>query len=400
MSMLDTSHFDLNNLPNGFYEDPFKYYSSLRQTDPVKFLPDNSVLISSWEDLNNIYRDTQNFKSDKKISFGEKFGNTPLFEHHTTSLVFNDPPLHSRVRKIMTGAMNPKAVALMEPGLEILVEKLLGEMDKEANLIEEFAMKIPVEVIGNLFNIPHSLRSPLRDWSLSILGALEPTPTKQELEKGNNAVLEFKEFLKKITDERRKNPGDPDTDVLTRMIIAEDSNLSETELLQNCIFILNAGHETTTNLIGNALWALCTYPMARKTLIKNPAILNSAIDEFLRFLSPNQFGNRETAFEVSLSGKKIPKNTNLHLCIGAANRDPLQFKDPEELIIDRTPNRHLAFAGGAHHCVGFSLAKMEARIAIGMFLRNFPNYNLISKPRWSRRIRFRGLTHLHARLER
>ena len=400
MSMLDTSHFDLNNLPNGFYEDPFKYYSSLRQTDPVKFLPDNSVLISSWEDLNSIYRDTQNFKSDKNISFGEKFGNTPLFEHHTTSLVFNDPPLHSRVRKIMTGAMNPKAVALMEPGLEILVEKLLSEMDKEANLIEEFAMKIPVEVIGNLFNIPHSLRSPLRDWSLSILGALEPTPTKQELEKGNNAVLEFKEFLKKITDERRKNPGDPDTDVLTRMIIAEDSNLSETELLQNCIFILNAGHETTTNLIGNALWALCTYPMARKTLIKNPAILNSAIDEFLRFLSPNQFGNRETAFEVSLSGKKIPKNTNLHLCIGAANRDPLQFKDPEELIIDRTPNRHLAFAGGAHHCVGFSLAKMEARIAIGMFLRNFPNYNLISKPRWSRRIRFRGLTHLHARLER
>jgi len=400
MSMLDTSHFDLNNLPNGFYEDPFKYYSSLRQTDPVKFLPDNSVLISSWEDLNTIYRDTQNFKSDKKISFGEKFGNTPLFEHHTTSLVFNDPPLHSRVRKIMTGAMNPKAVALMEPGLEILVEKLLGEMDEETNLIEEFAMKIPVEVIGNLFNIPHSLRSPLRDWSLSILGALEPTPTKKELEKGNNAVLEFKEFLKKITDERRRNPGDPDTDVLTRMIIAEESNLSETELLQNCIFILNAGHETTTNLIGNALWALCTYPTARKAMIKNPAILNSAIDEFLRFLSPNQFGNRETAFEVFLSGKKIPKNTNLHLCIGAANRDPLQFKDPEELIIDRTPNRHLAFAGGAHHCVGFSLAKMEARIAIGMFLRNFPNYNLISKPRWSRRIRFRGLTHLHARLER
>jgi len=400
MSTLDTSHFDLNNLPNGFYEDPFKYYSSLRQTEPVKFLPDNSVLISSWQDLNTIYRDTQNFKSDKKISFGEKFGNTPLFEHHTTSLVFNDPPLHSRVRKIMTGAMNPKAVALMEPGLEILVKNLLGEMNEEANLIEEFAMRIPVEVIGNLFNIPHSLRSPLRDWSLSILGALEPTPTKQELEKGNNAVLEFKEFLKKITDERRRNPGDPDTDVLTRMIIAEESNLSETELLQNCIFILNAGHETTTNLIGNALWALSIYPIARKTLIENPAILNSAIDEFLRFLSPNQFGNRETAFEVSLSGKKIPKNTNLHLCIGAANRDPLQFKDPEELIIDRTPNRHLAFAGGAHHCVGFSLAKMEARIAIGMFLKNFPNYNLISKPRWSRRIRFRGLTHLHARLER
>ena len=399
MSTLDTSHFDLNNLPNGFYKDPFKYYSSLRQTEPVKFLPDNSVLISSWQDLNTIYRDTQNFKSDKKISFGEKFGNTPLFEHHTTSLVFNDPPLHSRVRKIMTGAMNPKAVALMEPGLELLVKNLLGEMNEEANLIEEFAMKIPVEVIGNLFNIPRSLRSPLRDWSLSILGALEPTPTKQELEKGNNAVLEFKEFLKKITDERRRNPGDPDTDVLTRMIIAEESNLSETELLQNCIFILNAGHETTTNLIGNALWALSIYPIARKTLIENPAILNSAIDEFLRFLSPNQFGNRETAFEVSLSGKKIPKNTNLHLCIGAANRDLLQFKDPEELIIDRTPNRHLAFAGGAHHCVGFSLAKMEARIAIGMFLRNFPKYNLISKPRWSRRIRFRGLTHLHARLE-
>jgi hypothetical protein len=399
MNIQDTSHFDLNNLPNGFHENPFEFYSKLRQTEPIKFLPDNSVLITSWTDLNEIYRDTANFKSDKKISFGEKFGDTPLFEHHTTSLVFNDPPLHSRVRKIMTGAMNPKAVALMEPGLEKLIDDLLNKMEDEVNLIENFAMKIPVEVIGNLFNIPHSQRGPLRDWSLAILGALEPSPTKSQLSKGNTAVLEFKDFLKDITDERRTNPGNSDTDVLTRMIEAEESNLSETELLQNCIFILNAGHETTTNLIGNALWALNLYPTAKKKLINNPEMLDSAIDEFLRFLSPNQFGNRETATEVILGGVKIPKYTNLHLCIGAANRDPLQFEQPEKLIIDRSPNRHLAFAGGIHHCVGFSLAKMEARIAIGKFLKKFPKYKLISKPIWSKRIRFRGLTHLNARLE-
>ena len=399
MSIVDTSHFDLNNLPEGFHEDPFEYYSSLRQTEPVKTLPDNSVLISSWADLNMIYRDTKNFKSDKKLSFGEKFGNTPLFEHHTTSLVFNDPPLHPRVRKIMTAAMNPKAVALMEPGLEVLIDELLNTIEDEVNLIENFAMKIPVEVIGNLFNIPHSLRGPLRNWSLSILGALEPSPNEKQLSEGNTAVLEFKAFLKLITDERRRKPGNPDTDVLTRMIMAEESNLSETELLQNCIFILNAGHETTTNLIGNALWALSFYPKAKEKLINNPEMLNSAIDEFLRFLSPNQFGNRETACEVTLSGKTIPSHTNLHLCIGAANRDPLQFTQPDELIIDRTPNRHLAFAGGAHHCVGFSLAKMEARIAISKFLNKYPNYNLSSKPLWSERIRFRGLTHLYARLE-
>tara|TARA_B110000483_G_scaffold34545_2_gene42134 strand:- start:9758 stop:10972 length:1215 start_codon:yes stop_codon:yes gene_type:complete len=399
MSIQDTSQFDLNNLPNGFHENPFEFYTNLRQTEPVKFLPDDSVLITSWADLNLIYRDTKKFKSDKRITFGKKFGDTPLFEHHTTSLVFNDPPLHSRVRKIMTGAMNPKAVSLMEPGLEKLIDGLLNTMEDETNLIEDFAMKIPVEVIGNLFNIPHSQRGPLRDWSLAILGALEPSPTNIQLSKGNTAVLEFKDFLKDITDERRINPGNPDTDVLTRMLEAEESNLSETELLQNCIFILNAGHETTTNLIGNSLWALSHYPAAKEMLINTPEMLDLAIEEFLRFLSPNQFGNRETASEVILGGKKIPKYSNLHLCIGAANRDPLQFEQPEKLIIDRNPNRHLAFAGGAHHCVGSSLAKMEARIAIRKFLKKFPNYELVSEPIWSKRIRFRGLTHLQARLE-
>jgi cytochrome P450 len=403
MTAPDISTFDLNNLPDEFYDDPFPYYAALREHAPVKRLPDGSYILTRYDDLDRIYRDTTNFLSDKKRVFFPIYGNSPLFEHHTTSLVFNDAPLHTRVRRIMVGALNPRAVARMEPQLERLVDELLGDLeakgdvDLDVDLIEDFAMRIPVEVIGNLFEIPHSQRGPLREWSLAILGALEPNLTVEQLALGNAAVVEFKAFLKEIADDRRKNPGDADTDVLTRLIAGDGGTLDEVELLQNCIFILNAGHETTTNLIGNALWALRQHPDQLARLKADPSLINTGVDEVLRFLSSNQFGNRETAVDMELGGQKVPKGSNLHLCIGAANRDPAQFQYPDSLDLSRKPNKHLAFAGGAHHCVGFTLAKMEGRIAIGRFVERLPDYRLTETATFSRRIRFRGFTRLPAR---
>jgi cytochrome P450 len=393
--------FDITALPAGFAEDPFPTYAALLEHAPVKRFADGSIMLSRYADLDRVYRDTRAFSSDKKVEFLPKFGDTPLYEHHTTSLVFNDPPLHTRVRKIMMGALTPRAIAAMEPGLIALVDGLLDRMaDKgDVDLIEDFASAIPVEVIGNLFVMPHEERGPLRDWSLAILGALEPTLTPEQHERGNRAVTEFKAYLADLAARRRARPGDPATDVLTRLIAGnEGEQLSDIELLQNCIFILNAGHETTTNLIGNALHELLQWPDQKQRLLDDPALIDTAVDEFLRFQSPNQLGNRMTVEPVEFHGHEIAPGTRIHLAIGAANRDPRQYDEPDRLDIARKPNRHLAFAQGPHLCAGFSLARMEGRIAIQRFLARFPRYAPSGSPRRTGRVRFRGFSHLPARV--
>ncbi|NOD34512.1 MULTISPECIES: cytochrome P450 [unclassified Ruegeria] len=392
--------FSLTELPTGFHADPYPAYAALREDTPVCFQADGSVILSRYDDLDLVYRDTTRFISDKKAVFGPKYGvDSPLYEHHTTSLVFNDPPLHTRVRKVMVGAMNPRALAQMEPGLVQLVDGLLDQMQAKGTveLIGDFAGAIPIEIIGNLLGIPRSERGPLRDWSLAILGALEPQLTPDQEDWGNRAVSDFKAFLRHIIDDRRANPGDPSTDVLTRLMQDDtDGGLTEVELYQNCIFILNAGHETTTNLIGNALELLDRHRDKRAELLADPEFINTAVDEFLRLESPNQFGNRLTTEDVIFHGQTIPAGTDIHLCIGAANRDPRQFERPDEMKLDRRRNKHHAFAGGPHTCVGLTLARMEGRVAVGRFLARFPNYCITDGAERGGRIRFRGFARLPA----
>lgn len=391
--------FDLSNPPDGFTDNPFPHYDRLLADAPVCPQPDGSFLISGHADLSAIYRDTTTYISDKRAAFAPKFGvGSPLFEHHTTSLVFNDPPLHTRVRRIMTAALTPKALARMEPGLIAIVDHLLDAMPQDADLVENFAATIPIQIIGNLLDVPLSERGPLRDWSLAILGALEPTLTGAQLERGHQAVRDFKAYLQDLIARRKASPGDPETDVLTRLINGDDGGtLSEIELIQNCIFILNAGHETTTNLIGSGLALLHDHPDQRARLLADPSLINTAVEEVLRFRSPNQFGNRETTAPVTLGGHAIPAGTNLHLCIGAANRDPAVFDDPTRFDITRHPNRHLAFAGGPHVCVGLTLARMEGRIALARFLNRYPDYRLKQGRKLGGRIRFHGPAYLPSR---
>jgi cytochrome P450 len=389
----------LSSLPPDFHENPFRHYDDLLNHAPVHPQPDGSYILSKHSDLERVYKDTSRFISDKKTAFAPKFGQgTPLFEHHTTSLVFSDPPLHTRVRRIMSTALAPRATAQMEVGLIATVDQLLDQMPPEPDLIKDFASVIPIQIIGNLLDIPMIERGPLRDWSLAILGALEPVLTDAQLQRGHDAVREFKAYLSDLIARRRANPGDPETDVLTRLIMGDaDGQLSEIELIQNCIFILNAGHETTTNLIGNGLALLNDHADQRARLLGDPSLLNSTVEEVLRMASPNQFGNRETAGDVEIGGVHIPKGTNLHLCIGAANRDGDVFENPEVFDIGRKPNRHLAFAGGPHVCAGLTLARMEGRVAIGRFLKRFPNFDIIAR-RQGGRVRFRGFSALGANL--
>lgn len=407
-SLASAASFDLRQLPDSFYRDPYPTYRALREHAPVKRLPDGSLFLTRYADCLEVYKNPKLFSSDKTKEFRPKYGDSLLFEHHTSSLVFNDAPAHTRVRQLIAGALTPRAIGGLQAGLEALVDRLLDDLsttgpgdgrqtegDGTRDLIHDFASAIPVEVIGNLLGVPTGERGSLRDWSLAILGALEPVVSPQAFALGNQAVLDFKAYLLDLIARRRAQPGDPDQDVLTRLIQGDCSNpnadrLSANELLHNCIFLLNAGHETTTNLIGNGLVLLHEHPLQRAKLLAHPELLPSAIEECLRYESSNQLGNRMSTQATEIGGVAVAANTSITLCIGAANRDPAQFDQPDNFDIARTPNRHLAFGSGVHHCVGLNLARLEGRVAIGRFLNRFPAYQLTAPPQRGARARFRG----------
>src|SRR5438477_540833 len=305
--------FDLEKLTPEFYANPYPTYRALRENEPVKRMPNGSYFLTRYDDLVAAYKNTKVFSSDKKKEFFPKYGDSLLYEHHTTSLVFNDPPAHTRVRRLIMGALSPRAIAGMEPDLIRLVDMLLDRVAAKGkvDLIEDFASAIPIEVIGNLLDVPHDEREPLRDWSLAILGALEPVISAEVFARGNQAVKDFLAYLQTLVARRRAKPGDPSRDVLTRLIQGEENGerLTEKELLHNCIFLLNAGHETTTNLIGNGLVALSHFPEQKRRLIEHPEMIKTAVEEMLRYESSNQLGNRMIAEPVEIGGIAMPAGT-------------------------------------------------------------------------------------------
>src|SRR5215475_2902664 len=229
--------FDLEHLTGEFYADPYPTYRALRESDPVKRMRNGSYFLTRYDDLVTAYKNTKAYSSDKKKEFAPKYGDTPLYEHHTTSLVFNDPPAHTRVR-------------------------------------------------------------------LLSIGALEPVVSSAVAARGNKAVTDVLAYLETLIARRRAKPGDPAHDVLTRLIQGEDNGerLTEKELLHNCIFLLNAGHETTTNLIGNGLVALSHFPEQKQRLIEHPDLIKTAVEETLRYESSNQLGNRMIVEPVEIGG--------------------------------------------------------------------------------------------------
>lgn len=399
---MDVRGFRLTGVPPDFFDDPYRYYAALREQDPVHELEDGAVLLTRYDDVVAVYRDAR-ASSDKKVEFKPKFGDSPLYQHHTTSLVFNDAPLHTRVRGLIMGALNQRAIARMEAGVVTLVARLLDEIEERVRVdfVEAFAARIPVEVIGNLLDVPRSERGPLRAWSIAILSGLEPKPTPEMLARGNQAVTDFVAFLENLIRERTKNPGDPEADVLTRLIQGEKdgTRLSAAELHHNCIFLLNAGHETTTNLIANGMWLLLRHEEEMQRLRKEPALIASAVEEMLRYEGPIQLNNRRLTAPLELGGRPLADGTFITLGIGAANRDPAQFAAAERFDVGRKPNRHVAFGHGEHACAGMNVARMEARIAFDALLRRFSRVAAAGVPERDRRIRFRGFRNLPLSLE-
>ena len=397
--------FDLTNLPPGFIDDPHPHYAARRAAAPVHKLPTGGLFLSRHADLLRVYKDRNVFSSDKKIEFRPKFGDSLLYQHHTTSLVFNDAPLHTRVRRAIAGALSPRAIAGMDSVVQALVDGLIKNLEDRhgagamVDAVADFAQNIPIEVIGNLLAIPHHERGPLRDWSLAILGALEPEISTHQFNLGETAVREFLAYLDALVKQRRAEGIDKAADIMARLIretgeAGEDANLLPHELLQNCIFILNAGHETTTNLICSGIWLLSQRPGIVERLNAEPELWPAAVEEILRMESPNQLGNRRALSTFEMGGRTWPEGTLITLGMGAANRDPEVFDEPDNFRLDRSDNPHLAFAGGVHVCAGNTIARIEGQIALAGLFGRWPSLKVGEGMRRSPRVRFRGFESL------
>ena len=321
MNLEFARRFDLNSIDRHFIDNPHSTLHALRSYDPVHYNADGSVFLTRYDHVRQVYQD-RTMSSDKTRDFGRKFGPGPLLTHHTTSLVFNDPPYHTVVRKLLATAFTPRKLAELEPLIESIVDQLLDRLEDlgEFDFITEFAMKLPTELISYMLGVPEEHRQRLRGYSLAILGALDPVVSKDRLQAGNSAVKEFSALLDELIAHRRRNPGKGGQgEVLEALIFGnvDGRSLTDEELRQNCIFLLNAGHETTTNLIGNG------------------------VELLLRFESSNQLGNRTTTVDVNIGGVRIPAGTVLTLCIGAANCDPDVFDNPDAFDVTRTRIRIL-----------------------------------------------------------
>jgi cytochrome P450 len=392
--------FDIKRLDPSFLADPFPVYRALREHDPIHRVPDGSYFLTRYDDCATVYRDPQTWSSDKKVDFRPNFGDSALYEHHTTSLVFNDPPYHDRVRKLLAPAFTPRALKALQPRIEALVDRLIERAAERGtiDLMEDFAAPVPIQLIGDMLGMPDDERTPLPGWSLAILGALEPVLSAEQFQRGVQAVEEFKLYLRGLIARRLREKSADDAEILSKLIDASafgasatsDEQLTEVELLHNCIFLLNAGHETTTNLIGNSVDLLIRHPDALQALRDDPGLIDSAIEECLRLESPVQLGNRRATTDTVLDGVAMPAGTYVHIAIGAANRDPAQFSEPETMDVRRHPNRHFAFATGIHTCAGLSLARMEAKVAIGALVQRFATIERAGEPARGGRARFRG----------
>ena len=399
MAIMDVANFDLRAVPDDFVADPYRYFAALREHDPVHRNPDGSYVLTRYEDMTAVYRDATLWSSDKKIDFKPKFGNSPLYEHHTTSVVFTDPPDHTRIRGLFQAAFTRKALQALTSRIEALVDGYLDALaDRgEMNVVEDFSFRLPIEVVCDMLSVPREDRTLIRDWAVAILTALEPTLSQAQLDEGNQAVDDFKAYLRELVAHRRANPTDGSTgEVLTALMNAEQDGetLSELELLHQCIIMLNAGHETSTNMISHGIHEMLRRPEEVQRLCGDAGLVESCVEEILRYQAPIQINNRRSTAPARVGDVDLPSGTSVHLMIGAANRDPEPFPDPDRFDIGRRPNRHLSFGLGVHVCAGNALARIECAIAVGKLFTRFPTLHITEAAEIAKRIRFREVTRL------
>lgn len=391
---------EFNPLLPEFRIDPHPFYHQLRTFDPVHW----SAFLGFWVltryvDCVAVLRDAKRFSANPRdIANYDMLMQTvgadrPLVKMQQNWMLLLNPPDHTRLRTLVTKAFTPRVVENMRPRIQELVDELLDQVQGKGQMdvIADLAYPLPVIVVAGMLGVPVEDRDKFKVWTRDLARTLDPIVSPEVLDAGDAATLAFVDYFKDLVEKRRKDPRD---DVLSALIAAEEQGdrLSEDELLATAVLLLGAGHETTMNLIGNGLLALLRNPEQLAKLKAEPALIQSAVEEFLRYDGPVQMTARTALEPVEVGGKTIEKGQQAIIVLAAANRDPEPFADPDRLDITRKDNPHIAFSHGIHYCVGAPLARAEAQIVFSSLLRRMPNLRLPTEElEWREMVTLRGL---------
>ena len=375
-----------NPLSPALRANPYPIYEKLRRKDPVhRMRLQDAWLLTDYADVDMVLRDSRRFGNA-----GREFGYIPQ-----VSMLDLDPPDHTKIRGLVSHGFTPRSVAGLEPRIRETVDRLLSSVDRNEpfDLIADLAFPLPVIVIAEMLGVPPEDREQFNEWSNVVSLIVDPLLDERQVRQVQQAVDEVFAYFEKVAEERRRSPQE---DLVSALVTAEvdGERLERDDLLVNLLLVLVAGNETTRNLIGNGSLALLQNPDQLERLRSDPAMLNGAIDEFLRFDSPVQLDSHVARQPVELRGKRITPGQRIICLLGAANRDPKVFPDPDRLDVDRSAANHMAFGRGIHYCLGAPLARLEGRVAFEAMLPRFGDMRLAEEPRYRDQVTLRGLESL------
>lgn len=383
-----------------YIANPYPTYALLRDEHPLYWSEKWSVwIVSRYEDVQRILGDFDAFSNagrfgaiSQSLSPNERLQLQPVINHNSVGMLQADPPDHTRLRSLVRKVFSPRVIKNITPLVHSVVGEVLEKASREGGLevVTDLAFRVPIAVICELLGVPRSDADLFMKWadaisSFQATGAPDPVNSQRAA----IAVVEIENYFDEVCTSRRSQPGD---DLISIMIRARDgdSSLTHAELINMSVNLLFAGHETTKSLIANATLALMNHDSQRLRLVEDPSMISIAIEESLRFDSPVQRGWRRVSRPQELYGQHLRVDDVIFMMIGAANRDPRVFDDPDDFDITRQPNRHIAFGYGIHHCIGAPLARIEGPVAVGALFRQFPHMRVTQSVTWINSIHVRS----------
>jgi len=371
-----------NPLSPEFQRNPYPFYDAMRAEAPIWYWEEGNMwLFTRYDDISTLLRDRRLGRTMDHVLRREGRALPPIPEAQAPfhklsqhSMFDKEPPDHTRLRSLVHKVFTPRRVENLRGRIQAITDHLLDQVEAQGRMdvLEDFAVPLPVTVIAELLGVPEEDRHRLRSWSRDIVAMYELDHTEEQARRAVQAAVQFSDYLRALAHERRRNPLD---DLISALALVEEAGdqLTEDELISTCVLLLNAGHEATVNVIGNGMLALLKHPDQMAALLHNPSLIGSAVEEMMRYDTPLQLFRRWVLEDLEYKGCSFKKGTEVAFMFGAANRDPARFPNPHTFDIIRQDNPHIAFGNGIHYCLGAPLARLELQIAIGTLLRRFPN---------------------------